>query len=100
MTMKFSEGSIGTIHYFANGNKRLPKERLEVYTSGKVFLLDDFKRLKAWGVPGFQNRFLRHRDKGNEACIKKFVDTINKGGKPPIPINEILEIHQWLIGVS
>ena len=32
----FSDGSIGTIHYFANGNKTVPKERLEVYCENRI----------------------------------------------------------------
>ena len=30
----FNNGSTGTIHYFANGNKSFPKERLEVFNNG------------------------------------------------------------------
>ena len=32
----FSDGSIGTINYFANGSKSFPKERLEVFCGGRI----------------------------------------------------------------
>ena len=32
----FSDESIGTIHYLANGNKSFPKERLEVFCGGRI----------------------------------------------------------------
>ena len=31
VTLNFADGSLGTIHYFANGNKAFPKERLEIF---------------------------------------------------------------------
>ena len=32
------------------------KERLEVFASGKVMRLDNYRKLKAWGIPGFTTR--------------------------------------------
>ena len=31
LSFSFEDGSIGTIHYFANGSKKFPKERVEVF---------------------------------------------------------------------
>ena len=56
MQLRFVDGSIGTVHYFANGSKSIPKERLEVFASGKVMRLDNYRKLKAWGIPGFTTR--------------------------------------------
>ncbi len=35
--ISFEDGSVGTVHYFANGSKAFPKERLEVFASGACF---------------------------------------------------------------
>ena len=35
--LSFEDGSIGTIHYYANGSKSFPKERLEVFAGGRSF---------------------------------------------------------------
>ena len=35
--LKFEDGSIGMINYFANGPKSLPKERLEIFSQGEHF---------------------------------------------------------------
>ena len=40
----FKDGSLGSIHYFANGNRSLQKERLEIFYDGKVLLLDNFSK--------------------------------------------------------
>ena len=34
ISLSFADGSFGTVHYLANGNKSFPKERLEVFCAG------------------------------------------------------------------
>ena len=53
ITLAFADGSIGTIHYLANGHSSFPKERLEVFCAGRVLQLDNFRRLRGYGWPGF-----------------------------------------------
>ena len=50
LQLNFYDGSIGTIHYFANGNKSYSKEKLEVFFSGKTILLDNYRKIKSWGL--------------------------------------------------
>jgi len=35
LTLKYADGSIGTIAYLANGDKAYPKERMEVFSGGR-----------------------------------------------------------------
>ena len=97
LQLRFADGSIGTVHYFANGSKAFPKERLEVFADGKVLQLDNFRKLKAWGIPGFRTRRLLSQDKGQEACCAAFLKTIETGGSPPIPVEEVFEVQRWLL---
>ncbi|PZN87107.1 MAG: dehydrogenase, partial [Candidatus Methylumidiphilus alinenensis] len=53
LTLRFADGSMGTVHYLANGHKSFPKERLEVFCSGRILQLDNFRKLKGFGWPGF-----------------------------------------------
>src|SRR6185436_8255149 len=46
MTFTFPDGSIGVVDYLANGDKSLPKERVEVFCGGQVAVLDDFVSLQ------------------------------------------------------
>ena len=55
LQLSFADGSIGTVHYFANGCKAFPKERLEVFAAGRVLQLDNFRKLKGFGWPGFKS---------------------------------------------
>ena len=97
LQIRFNNGSIGTIHYFSNGTKSYPKERLEVFSSGKIFQLDNFRKLKAWGISGFTTCRSFSQDKGQLACCSAFLSAIESGTSSPIPLNEIIEVQQWLL---
>jgi len=88
----FADGSIGTIHYFANGSKAFPKERLEVFAAGRVLQLDNFRKLQGFGWPGFDKLNLWRQDKGQKDCAAAFVRALEQGGEPPIPLAELLEV--------
>jgi predicted dehydrogenase len=94
ITLEFDDGSIGTIHYFANGDRGFPKERLEVFCGGRVLQLDNFRKLRGWGWSGFSKMDLWRRDKGQAACVKAFVEALRNGGPAPIPLEEILEVSR------
>lgn len=98
--LRFAEGSIGTVHYFANGARSFPKERLEVFAGGRVLQLDNFRRLVGFGWPGFRKMRLWRQDKGQHACVKAFVEAVRQGGPPPIPLGEILEVSRISIELA
>ena len=100
LQLRFSNGSIGSIHYFANGSKSFPKERLEVFSAGKVLQLDNFRKLKAWGIPGFRTKRLLRQDKGQVACCKAFLAAIKSGKPSPISLNELIEVQHYLLSVQ
>lgn len=98
--LNFEDGSIGTIHYFANGSKSFPKERLEIFAGGGILQLDNYLKLHGYGWPGFKKMNLWYQDKGHKACAKAFVDAICYSNKPPIPIEEIFEVSKISIQLS
>ncbi|PMO62219.1 dehydrogenase [Vibrio breoganii] len=92
ITLAFEDGSIGTIHYFANGGKDFPKERIEVFANDAVLQLDNFRKLTGFGWKGFSNMKLSRQDKGQNNCSKAFVDSIKQGTISPISFDEIIEV--------
>jgi predicted dehydrogenase/threonine dehydrogenase-like Zn-dependent dehydrogenase len=99
-TLRFKDGSIGSVHYLANGHKSFPKERLEVFCKGRVLQLDNFRRLTAFGWPRFRRMNLWRQDKGQRACAAAFVEAV-RGGKPaPIPLDELLEVSRVSIEIG
>jgi predicted dehydrogenase/threonine dehydrogenase-like Zn-dependent dehydrogenase len=97
ITLEFADGSIGTVHYFANGNKAFPKEGLEVFAAGRVLQLDNFRRLTGFGWPSFRSMSLWRQDKGQAACARAFVDAARTGSAPPIPLAELFEVARATI---
>ncbi len=92
ITLGFEDGSFGTIHYLANGAATYPKERIEVFAAGRVLQLDNFRKLRGYGWPGFTSFNLWRQDKGQALCIRVFVDSIAGGKAQPIADAELLEV--------
>ena len=98
--LTFQDGSIGSIHFFANGSKFLPKERLEVFARGGVLQLDNYRKLIGYGWHSFKKMNLWQQDKGQKACTKAFIEAISKGDSSPIPIEEIFEVSEISIKLA
>lgn len=94
ITLDFEDGSIGTVHYFANGERGFPKERLEVFASGKILQLENFRRLSGHGWRGFRSLKLGRQDKGQRACAGAFLSAIERGGCGPIAFDELMEVSR------
>lgn len=100
ISLQFIDGSIGTIHYLANGHKSFSKERLEVFCSGRILQLDNFRKLKGYGWPNFKNLNLWTQDKGQMACAAEFVSAIQNNKQAPIQFDELVEATQLSMDVK
>jgi predicted dehydrogenase/threonine dehydrogenase-like Zn-dependent dehydrogenase len=98
--LRFVNGSIGSVHYFANGSKAFPKERLEVFAAGRVLQLDNFRQLNGFGWPGFSKLKLWRQDKGQAACARAFVDAVRHGGASPISLEQLIEVSRVSIAIE
>ncbi|MEX2116133.1 MAG: bi-domain-containing oxidoreductase [Bacteroidota bacterium] len=60
ITLKYADGSLATIEYFASGSKELPKEYLEVHFDQKTIVMEDYRSLKGYGItPDLQSGVMR-----------------------------------------
>src|SRR5262245_36412749 len=100
ITLRFGDGSFGTILYLANGHKSFPKERLEVFCGGAILQLDNFRKLSSFGWPGFTGLNLWRQDKGQRQLASAFVKAVAESGPPPIPIAELIEVARVTIQVA
>jgi threonine dehydrogenase-like Zn-dependent dehydrogenase/predicted dehydrogenase len=100
LQLSFSDGSIGTIHYFANGSSAFPKERLEVFASGGILQLDNFRKLSGYGWSGFKKMNLWRQDKGQKSCVKAFTEAVKNNEKNLIPFDELLEVARISIDIE
>src|SRR5690606_11179225 len=100
ITLQFEDGSVGTIHYLANGHRAFPKERIEVFAAGRVLQLDNFRKLRGWGWSGFRKMNLWRQDKGQTACAAAFLTAVRAGKPTPIPRDEIIESARLSIEIA
>ena len=92
ITLKFQDGSLGQINYFAGGSKRYPKEQLQIFSQGRVLFLDNFKRLQAFGFGRFKGKRLWVQDKGHRTALLRFLEAVEKGQEAPISFESIVHI--------
>lgn len=92
MTFTFLDGSIGIVDYLANGDKSLPKERLEVFCEGMIAVLDDYVSLTVT-KDGKKKEEKMTQDKGWRNEMAQFAKAIRGESEPPIP-------YEHLIGVT
>ena len=100
ISLKFEDGSIGSINYFSNGSSSLSKERLEVFCGGRVLQLDNYKKLVGHGWNGFSKMNLWQQDKGQSNCVEQFIQAVVKNKQAPINFEEILEVSRTTIEMS
>ncbi|HET9909328.1 MAG TPA: Gfo/Idh/MocA family oxidoreductase, partial [Anaerolineales bacterium] len=98
MTFTFPDGSIGVVDYLANGDKSMPKERVEVFCGGKIAVLDDFVVLQTI-EDGKKKELKGTQDKGWVNEWKVFVRTIREGGVPPIPYDQLIAVTKSTFSV-
>jgi predicted dehydrogenase len=93
LTFNFPDGSIGSVSYLANGDKSFAKERVEVFTEGRVAVMDDFRTLEL--VEDGKRRSTKARfrqDKGHGAAWEAFLTAIQNRGGPPIPYDQLFGV--------
>lgn len=87
VNLKMENGSIASINYFANGNKAVPKEYIEIFSGETIAQIDDFKILRVFGKKQRKVNY-KSKDKGHTLCVRNFLKSIEEGNECPIPLNE------------
>lgn len=90
-TITYSDGSVCTLIYTALGHRDLPKEYAEVFCDGRVYVLEDYKRLTVHGGSGSMRSATQ--DKGHREELIAFAEAL-KSGVPPIPLAQLWETSE------
>lgn len=98
LNLEYENGSIANISYFSNGNKNVPKERIEVYSNNTVYLIDDFKSLYTYTSKGTQKVKLKAQDKGHMKQFELVLQALSTGNNLPISFEEIY--HSSLVTIE
>ncbi len=89
ITLKYADGSVATLLYTALGHPSAPKERMEVFSDGQLFVIEDYVRLVAHGVPLVWAA--RRADKGHSAELEFLARAVRQDIRFPIPWEELAE---------
>ena len=90
-SIRFANGSEGSIGYLASGDRSFSKERLEIFGGGAVAVLEDFRLLEL--SRNGRKQTIRSRwsqDKGHRAEWQAFVRSIHDRQAAAIPFEEII----------
>ncbi len=88
ITLKYSNGSQGVINYFSNGNKSYSKERIEIYSQGRILIIDNFRKMQGYGFKKFSS-MSGSQDKGHKNQFSLIIKSIKEGGSSLIPFKEL-----------
>jgi predicted dehydrogenase len=89
ITLRFANGSNGAIAYLSEGDKSLPKERLEIFGGSRTFVLDDFRRATLHKDGREEQMTLKAQDKGQREQVRRVCATILQGTEAPIRVDEL-----------
>lgn len=93
ISLSFADGSTGVVHYLDNGHLRFPKERLEIFSGGRVLALGNFRRLRSYGWGTIPRPTARiGQDKGHQGAVQAFLDAATGRASSPIPPHELFEV--------
>ena len=89
VTLRFDDGSVGSITYLANGDPRFPKEYVEVFCENRVAVLDNFSSLTTMARGKRRVHKAGSQDKGHGAEMKALRDAVVEGTGNPIPFESV-----------
>lgn len=89
ITLRFADGSNGSIAYMSEGDKALPKERLEIFGEGKTFVLEDFRSATLHSGGKEKRLKLRGQDKGQANEVREICRAVLAGGPAPIALEDL-----------
>ena len=97
LSVEFRDGSTAVVHYLASGARAFPKERIECFWDGRTVAIDNWRRLRRFGVGGPLWERPRGMDKGHADELRAWAAAVRAGGPPPIPLDELFEVSRWAI---
>ncbi|MBM4161863.1 MAG: zinc-binding dehydrogenase [Ignavibacteria bacterium] len=90
VTLTFRDGSLGTIAYLANGDTSMSKERVEISSTGRSVVIDNFKHLTLYQQGKERTFRLRAVDKGHREEVRLFLQAVRLGMPSPTPFESVV----------
>jgi polar amino acid transport system substrate-binding protein len=90
VTLKFENGSVGVITYLSNGDSSVPKERIELFSTGRTAVIDNFQSLKLHQQGTTTEHRLSTTEKGHREEVRQFLAAVQTGGPSPIDFKSLV----------
>jgi len=87
ITLRFRNGSVGTITYAAGGDKALAKERVEIFGGNKTGVIHDFRKGEIFS--NNKGKVLKLEGKGHRQEVEAFLNAVRDGKESPISFESI-----------
>ena len=88
ITLRFADGSNGTIAYLAEGDRSVPKERIEIFGGRRTFIIDDFRNGMAYADGKEIEYSLKAQDKGQTEEVRAVCAMVLNGSEAPISLDD------------
>jgi polar amino acid transport system substrate-binding protein len=88
ISLHFRNGSLGIITYAGYGDPSMPKERLEISSINRNWVLDDYKKITTYS--GGKSKSITISGKGHAEEVREFQRSIASGAPMPIEYDSIL----------
>ncbi|HEX8139404.1 MAG TPA: bi-domain-containing oxidoreductase [Pyrinomonadaceae bacterium] len=89
ITLRFADGSNGSIAYLSEGDRALAKERVEIFGEGRTFVLDDFRSATLYKGGREETVKLRAQDKGQAEEVRALCALLLEGREAPIALDDL-----------
>ncbi len=91
VTIRFADGSVGTILYVANGDPSLDKEYCEISAGGRTAIMKNFfESIFMHDRKSSRKRY--DRTKGHKEEVQHFLDLLNGTAEPILPVQTQLDV--------
>jgi predicted dehydrogenase/threonine dehydrogenase-like Zn-dependent dehydrogenase len=89
ITLRLADGSNGSIAYLAEGDRGMPKERIEIFGGGQSFVIDDFRSATIFQNGRETKTKLRAQDKGQRDEVRAVCAIVREGKPAPIALDDL-----------
>jgi polar amino acid transport system substrate-binding protein len=96
INLRFADGSVGSIGYFSEGSKSMPKEHVEITGLGRSAVIENFQKVILYSERRKTQK--RCSGKGHTEEIDAFLTGIREGHMP-IPLESLLATSLATFGI-
>ena len=98
--LKYKDGSVAVINYFAVGSKSLPKEYMEVHFDNKSIVMEDYRNLKGYNVD-IRSISTRTSQKGHLEELEILSEALKEKNSPwPIELWDMLQTTEVTLALT